>query len=257
MANRIHKLFSEKKKDILSVFFTAGYPHLNDTVSIIEGLEKEGVDLIEIGFPFSDPLADGPVIQQSSKVALENGMTLNLLFEQLKDIRSKVKIPLLLMGYLNPVMQFGVENFCKKASEIGIDGIILPDLPLQEYLDHYQRLFERYNLSNIFLVTPQTVEQRIRMIDKNSNGFIYLVSSASTTGTQNGVSAEKEKFFQRINKLKLRNPVVTGFGISDRASFASASKYCNGAIIGSAFIKALEQGNDIQKNIHQFISNVR
>jgi tryptophan synthase alpha chain len=257
MENRIEKLFNEKKKNILSIFFTAGFPVLNSTVSIIESLEKEGVDLIEIGFPFSDPLADGPIIQNSSKLALENGMTLNLLLSQLKDIRSRVKIPLLLMGYLNPLLQFGMEKFLKTASEIGIDGTILPDLPLQEYLDHYQSLFQQYNLSNIFLITPQTSDERIKLIDKHSNGFIYLVSSASTTGTQMGVTDEKEKLFLRINKMKLKNPVMVGFGISDKKSFLAATKNSNGAIIGSAFIKAIESGENIDRKIHEFISNIR
>jgi tryptophan synthase alpha chain len=257
MENRLQKLFSTKKKNIVSIFFTAGFPYLDDTVSIIESLEKEGVDLIEIGFPFSDPLADGPIIQHSSKLALENGMNLNLLFKQLKGIRSKVKIPLLLMGYLNPVLQFGIEKFCKTAAEAGIDGVILPDLPLQECLDHYQPLFQQNNLSNIFLITPQTSVERIKLIDKHSNGFIYLVSSASTTGTQMGVSDEKEKFFKRINTMHLRNPVLTGFGISDKRSLTAASKYSNGTIIGSAFIKAIENGKNIEENIHQFISTLR
>lgn len=249
--NKIQKLFLEKKKNILSIYFTAGFPKLEDTNRILSELENAEVDMIEIGIPFSDPLADGPTIQHSSEVALKNGMTLKLLFEQLQT--ANCQLPTLLMGYLNPVLQFGIENFCKSANEVGISGVILPDLPMDEYLSEYKNIFEKYNLKNIFLITPQTSEKRIRMIDKNSDGFIYAVSSASTTGTKMGIDSEKEKFFQRIKKMNLKNPVMIGFGISDKESFNKACEYANGAIIGSAFIKHLENRGEVK----DFISRIR
>lgn len=252
--NAINKLFQEKKSNILSIYFTAGFPALNDTNSILQKLVEAKVDMIEIGIPFSDPLADGPVIQHSSEVALKNGMTLKLLFEQLSEaeIRNS-KSAMLLMGYLNPVLQFGVENFCKKASEAGISGVILPDLPMDEYISLYKTVFEKYNLKNIFLITPQTSEDRIRMIDDNSDGFIYMVSASSTTGVKEGIDSEKEKYFKRIKEMKLRNPLMVGFGISDKKSFSKACEYASGAIIGSAFIKHLENGEEINK----FVQRIR
>jgi len=256
--NKITELFSlplgGSRRGLLSVYFTAGFPELDDTTRILSELEKAGADMIEIGIPFSDPLADGPTIQHSSEVALKNGMNLNLLFGQLnKSEISNSQSAILLMGYLNPVLQLGIENFCRKANEAGISGVILPDLPLEEYLSEYKMIFEKYNLKNIFLITPQTSEKRIRMIDKNSDGFIYAVSSASTTGTKMGIDSEKEKFFQRIKKMNLKNPVMIGFGISDKESFSKACEYANGAIIGSAFIKALE--NKI--SVNDFIKSIR
>lgn len=241
--NRINQLFKEKKNNILSIYFTAGFPKLADTNIILDELSRAGIDMIEIGIPFSDPLADGPTIQHSSEVALKNGMTLKLLFEQLtkSDIK-KSKATMLLMGYLNPVLQFGVENFCKHASEAGISGVILPDLPMDEYLSEYKSIFDKYDLKNIFLITPQTSEKRIRYIDENSDGFIYLVSSSSTTGVKNGIDTDKENYFTRIKAMKLNSPLVVGFGIGDRQSFKKACEYANGAIIGSAFIKHLEKG---------------
>ena len=252
--NRIDQLFTEKK-DILSIYFTAGFPKLNDTAIIIDELQKSGADMIEIGIPFSDPLADGPVIQHSSEIALKNGMGLKLLFKQLQT--ANCKLPTLLMGYLNPVLQFGVENFCRKAKEAGIDGVILPDLPIDEYLNEHQPIFKKYDLKNIFLITPQTSEKRIRYIDEHSDGFIYMVSSSSTTGVKNGIDIEKEKYFSRINKMKLKNPLMIGFGISDRTSFKKACDYANGAIIGSAFIKAIGNGIELKKEIHNFIKNIK
>ncbi|MBI3502946.1 MAG: tryptophan synthase subunit alpha [Bacteroidetes bacterium] len=248
--NKLNTLFREKK-NILSIYFTAGFPKLDDTNFILSELEKSGADMIEIGIPFSDPLADGPTIQHSSEVALRNGMNLQLLFQQLPT--ANCQLPTLLMGYLNPVLQFGMENFCRKANEVGISGVILPDLPMDEYLSKYKNTFEKYNLKNIFLITPQTSDARIKMIDKHSDGFIYMVSSASTTGTKMGIDSEKEKFFQRIKKMKLKNPVMIGFGISDMESFSRACKYANGAIIGSAFIKHLESGAEVKK----FISGIK
>lgn len=234
--NRIQQKLQEDKK-LLSIYFTAGYPNLDDTLTTIENLEKNGVDMIEIGLPFSDPLADGPTIQASSTQALHNGMTSALLFDQLKAVRKTVSIPLILMGYFNPMLQYGVEAFCKKCQEIGIDGFIIPDLPVEVYHDKYQAIFERYGLLNIFLITPQTSEKRIRYMDRISNGFIYMVSSASTTGGESCFGSEQTAYFKRISELKLNNPQIIGFGISDQQSFSQATQYAKGAIIGSAFIK--------------------
>ena len=252
--NRINKLFQDKRENILSIYFTAGFPKLNDTITIINELEQNGVDMIEIGMPFSDPLADGPTIQRSSEIALENGMTIKLLFEQLKSLNSTV--PLVLMGYLNPVLQYGVEQFCKDASALGISGVIIPDLPLQEYLDEYKSIFEKYSLKNIFLITPQTSEARIRLIDECSDGFIYMVSSASTTGAKNEIGVEQEKYFKRISEMKLKNPIVIGFGIHNHQTFSKACEYANGAIIGSAFVKAIDKSNDLKKDIGNFVASI-
>ncbi len=252
--NRINQKLQENKK-LLSIYFTAGYPQLNDTVTIIEQLEKEGVDMIEIGLPFSDPLADGPTIQASSTQALHNGMTTQLLFDQLKDIRETVSIPLIAMGYFNPMLQYGVEDFCAKCEEIGIDGLILPDLPLAEYKEHYQATFEKYGLINVFLITPQTSKERVREIDEASNGFIYMVSSASTTGAKTGFGNEQTDYFNRIASLKLESPQIVGFGISNTETFKAATKTTNGAIIGSAFIKTLtEKGTE---GISEFIQGIK
>lgn len=255
-ANRIDNLF-RYRKDILSVFFTAGFPKLNDTVEIIKELAKNKVDLIEIGIPFSDPLADGPVIQQSSQQALDNGMTLKLLFKQLKNIRQTVDVPLILMGYFNVVMQFGVENFCKAAYEIGIDGVILPDLPMEEFNGHYRAVFEKYNILNVFLLTPQTSEERIRLIDETGCGFIYMVSSSSTTGKSTGFSENQIAYFERINNLKLTTPRLIGFGISNNENYKAACKYSNGAIIGSAFVKVLSTSENNPETIKNFIQLIR
>lgn len=240
MKNRIKQKLSEDKK-LLSIYFSAGYPNLNDTVSIIQDLENSGVDMIEIGLPFSDPLADGPTIQESSTIALKNGMSTELLFTQLKDIRKSVSIPLIIMGYFNPVLQYGVENFCKKCKETGIDGLILPDLPLDVYKNEYEPIFKKYGLINVFLITPQTSEKRIRLIDNASDGFIYMVSSASTTGAKKGMAEEQEAYFERIAQMGLKNPQIVGFGISNAKTFRQATKTAKGAIIGSAFIKMLSK----------------
>jgi len=251
--NRINKLFQNKAGNILSVYFTAGYPRLENTAEIITELEKNGVDLIEVGMPFSDPIADGPVIQQSSQRALENGMSIKILFEQLKDIRKNVQIPLVAMGYLNPVMQYGLEAFCKKCKEIGIDGLILPDLPLDLYLEEFKPLFEKYGLHNIFLVTPQTSEERIRLIDKETSGFIYLVSSSSTTGARKDIQDKQITYFERIRAMGLKNPLIIGFGISNYETFNTACRYAHGAIVGSAFVKALEEED---KPVAQRVKNM-
>ncbi|WP_321288272.1 tryptophan synthase subunit alpha [uncultured Sunxiuqinia sp.] len=256
MKNRINQLFQDKKENILSVYFTAGYPQLNDTVEIIKTLEENGVDLIEIGMPFSDPVADGPVIQNSSTVALKNGMSIKQLFEQLQSIRQTVNIPLILMGYLNPVIQFGLEAFCMKCQEVGIDGLILPDLPVSVYQEEYKELFEHYGLHNILLITPQTSDARIQEIDEASGGFIYMVSSSSTTGAKDKVSDFHEDYFNRVNQLKLNNPRLIGFGISNQETFENACKYASGAIIGSAFVKALEQDKTLDEKVSAFVNRI-
>jgi len=254
--NRIKTLFSTKKNNILSIYFTAGYPKLNNTVTMIEELASAGADMLEIGMPFSDPLADGPVIQDSSSKALQNGMSLSLLFDQLEDIRKSVDIPLILMGYLNPVFQYGIENFLKKCSEIGIDGVILPDMPMKEYEEHYKALFEKYKVPLIFLVTPNTEEERIKKIDAMSDGFIYIVSSSATTGMKTSFSDDQIEYFKRIQGLKLKNPTLVGFGISNNESFSEACKYTNGVIIGSAFIKALAEEGELSSRITRFVKSI-
>ncbi len=254
--NRIDELFQQKKNNILSIYFTAGFPDLHSTVPILELLAQNGADMVEIGIPFSDPLADGKTIQKSSQKALENGMSIAMLFEQLQNIRSKVQIPIVLMGYLNPVIQFGIEKFCQSCAQIGIDGLILPDLPLQVYQSEYQCIFEKYRLHKIFLITPQTSPQRIRTIDRLSRGFVYLVSQATTTGTKTGISEEQERYFAKIQAMNLNNPLLVGFGISDNESFQKACKYANGAIVGSAFIKHIEQNTDLEKSVPTFMKKL-
>lgn len=251
--NRINIQLQRDKK-ILSLYFTAGYPKLNDTVPIIETLEKSGVDMIEIGLPFSDPLADGPTIQASSTQALENGMTTQRLFDQLKDIRKTVRIPLLIMGYFNPILQYGIEKFCRKCAEIGIDGLIIPDLPVAVYEKDYQAIFKQNGLLNIFLITPQTSEARIRQIDTISDGFMYMVSSASVTGSQNTFGKTQQDYFERIAQMHLKNPQIVGFGISNRETFLQATEHQKGAIIGSAFVSYLK--NNPIESIPEFIKTI-
>jgi tryptophan synthase alpha chain len=250
----LNKVFKTDKK-LLSIYFTAGYPALEDTVPIIRALANSGVDMIEIGLPFSDPLADGPTIQQSSTKALKNGMSSALLFEQLGSIRKEVDIPLIVMGYFNPVLQYGVEAFCAKCSAIGIDGLILPDLPLEEYRRHYKAIFDRFGLKMIFLITPQTSEERIREIDRYSQGFIYLVSSASTTGAKTGFADTQQAYFKRVSQMGLTNPLIVGFGISNRETFEAATRHTNGAIIGSAFINSLSEHGI--GGINSFVNKIR
>jgi tryptophan synthase alpha chain len=251
--NRINQKLKEDKK-LLSIYFTAGYPNIDDTVTVIQNLEKSGVDMIEIGLPFSDPLADGPTIQASSTQALKNGMTSDLLFEQLKDIRQSVSIPLIIMGYFNPMLQYGVEAFCKKCQEVGVDGLIIPDLPVDVYNDQYKTIFEAYGLINVFLITPQTSNERIRYIDSVSSGFIYMVSSASVTGSQSGFGDAQTDYFERIANMNLNNPQIVGFGISNNETFTQATASAKGAIIGSAFIKHLTQ-NGID-TIDDFVNTI-
>jgi len=255
--NRIKKLFATKQKDILNIYFTAGYPNLNDTGALILALEKAGADLIEIGMPYSDPLADGPTIQESGQIALKNGMTLPLLFEQIATVRNDTEIPLIMMGYFNQVMQYGEERFIKKCKEVGVDGLILPDMPLHVYEEQYQSLFEQANICHSFLITPQTDETRIRKIDVLSSGFVYMVSNASITGAKRDISEAQLAYFERINDMQLKNPRLIGFGISDYATYKTACTYANGAIIGSAFIRALKDTNDIDTTVNDFIKGVK
>ena len=251
--NRIKQLFDQKKKDILSIYFTAGYPQLNDTCEIISQLEDNGIDLIEIGIPFSDPMADGPTIQASGTIALRNGMTLRILFDQLADIRKKVSIPLIMIGYLNPIMQYGFENFCKKCNEVGIDGAIIPDLPFDDYLKEYKPIAEKYDIKIVMLITPETSDERIRLIDDHTDGFIYMVSSASTTGAQSNFDDGKQAYFKKINSMGLKNPRLIGFGISNKATLDAAQANANGAIIGSKFITLLKDS----KNIKEAVKNLK
>jgi tryptophan synthase alpha chain len=253
--SRLQQLFTVKKNNILNIYCTAGFPKLDSTLEVIKALQDNGADIIEIGMPYSDPLADGEVIQASSSVALQNGMTIATLFEQLGDLRKTIKIPVILMGYLNPVLQFGIENFCTKAKEAGVDGVILPDLPMYEYETIYKPLFEQAGLDFIFLVTPETGEERIRKIDALCSGFIYAVSSSSTTGKNKAIE-DQEAYFKKLQGLGLKNPVLVGFGIKDKTTFAAASRYTNGAIIGSAYIKALEKSDDIGKTTKEFLKNI-
>ena len=251
--NRVNILFSKKQNNILNVYCTAGFPQLDDTTKVLTALQNYGADMVEIGMPYSDPLADGPVIQQSSMIALQNGMTIQKLFVQLKECRKDFYLPLILMGYLNPVLQFGIEKFCKSAKEAGVDGIILPDLPIYEFESEYQKYFIQNDLHFIFLVTPETSEERIRKIDALSKGFIYAVSSSSTTGNNKAI-AEQEQYFQKLQKMDLQNPILVGFGINDNHTFKAACKYSSGAIIGTAYIKALMNETDVAAGTKQFLS---
>lgn len=257
MINRIDRLFERKKKDILNIYFTAGYPRLYDTESIILALEKGGADLIEIGMPYSDPLADGPTIQESGQLALQNGMTLPLLFEQIQSVRQKTEIPLILMGYFNQVMQYGEAAFFEKCEKVGIDGLILPDLPILEFERDYKAMVRAFGLNISFLITPQTSDERIKKIDELSRGFIYMVSNASITGAKKDITDQQIAYFERINALQLKNPRLIGFGISNHETFQTACQYANGAIIGSAFIRALEQNIDLEQTIIEFIQSIK
>ena len=255
--NRIQALFKIKKNNILNVFYTAGFPQRDSTVLIAQALEAAGVDMIEIGIPFSDPIADGPVIQESNKIALDNGMTVKLLLEQVKEIRKSVKIPIILMGYLNPVMQYGVEKFCKDAGANGVDGLILPDMPMDEYLTTYKSMFEANGLCNTFLISPTTSENRIRQIDAATNGFIYAVSSSSTTGAKKDFSDDQINYFKKLKSLQLKNPFLIGFGISNHATFSRVIEFSAGAIIGSAFITLLKNSADLKADIQAFIQSLK
>ena len=252
--NRLNKVF-EKKKNLLSIYFTAGFPKINDTLKIIKELDKSRVDMIEIGLPFSDPLADGPTIQKSSEKALINGMTTNLLFDQLKDLRKISDVPVVIMGYFNPILQYGIERFCSNCKDVGIDGLIIPDLPADIYKKNYKNIFKKYKLNMMFLITPQTSNERINLIDKLSKGFIYMVSSYSVTGARDSFDDYQIDYFKRIKKMKLSNPVLIGFGIGNNNTYKTACKYSNGAIIGSAFIKHIKKNG--VKSIKDFIKLIK
>lgn len=247
---------NKQANGLLSIYFTAGYPSLDSTVEIASALEKAGADFLEIGFPYSDPVADGPTIQHSSQVSLKNGMTLRVLFEQLKELRKHVTIPVYLMGYVNPVLQFGLENFCKACQEVGVNGTIIPDLPMYEYEELYQDIFKKNKVSNIFLVTPQTAPERIRKIDALSNSFIYLLSSNATTGKKLAIQEESETYFKRIKDMDLSNPLIIGFGIHNKETFQQAITFANGAIVGTAFVKLLAEENYLEK-IPPFIEQIK
>ena len=253
--NRINKLFQKKNKKILSIYFTAGYPRINDSVNIIKALDKNGVDMIEVGIPFSDPIADGPIIQNSSTIAIKNGMNMSLLFNQLKNIRSTTQIPIILMGYINPIIQFGYDKFVDKLIDCGIDGVILPDLPLLEYKKELKPFFDKNNISFISLISPNTSIERVKEIDQISDGFLYVVSSSSITGQNNLFDANQIKYFNSLNNIFLKNPKIIGFGISDKKSFDMACDYSNGAIIGTKFINSLDVLN-LNKSIEKFINSI-
>ena len=241
--NRINQLFSKNPQKLLSLYFCAGAPVLENTAEIIKTLEKKGVGMIEIGIPFSDPMADGPIIQSATTKALKNGMSLKKLFAQLENIRESVNIPLVMMGYLNPIIQYGFENFCKKCQATGIDGVIIPDLPFSDYQNEFKPIAEKYDLRIIMLITPETSEERIRLIDDNTNGFIYMVSSAATTGAQKSFDEQKQRYFNKVHAMHLKNPTMIGFGISNKQTFESACANANGAIIGSKFVQLLDEEN--------------
>lgn len=247
--NRIKQLFERKQKNILSIYFTAGYPNFSDTCDVIKELQSNGIDLIEIGIPFSDPMADGPTIQASGTVALKNGMTLRKLFDQLGDIRKDVSIPLIMMGYLNPIMQYGFENFCRDCKKIGIDGAIIPDLPFDDYIKEYKPIADKYDIKIVMLITPETSDERIRLIDDHTDGFIYMVSSASTTGAQTSFNDKKQAYFKKINSMNLKNPRLIGFGISNKATLDAAMANASGAIIGSKFITLLKDSKNTKDAI--------
>ena len=251
----LQSLFQNKNKRILNVYCTAGYPHLLSTTEVMKALHENGADIIELGMPYSDPIADGPVIQQSNMVALSNGITIAKLFEQLKGFRNEISIPVILMGYMNPVLQYGFEKFCVDAAAVGIDGLILPDLPQYEFETEYSAVIKKYNLDFIFLITPETSEERIRKIDSLSSGFIYAVSSSSTTGNNKAIELQ-EAYFKRLQAMNLKNPILIGFGIKDKQTFEAACQYSNGAIIGSALIKALEKSSDLTASTKEFLKSV-
>lgn len=253
--NRIDSAFESKGK-ILNIYFTAGYPAFTDTVRIAQALEEGGADMIEIGIPFSDPIADGPTIQESSMKALKNGMSIAVLLQHLKDLRKKVQVPVLLMGYLNPILQFGIKKFCTACADVGIDGLIIPDLPMAEYQSDYKELFHSHGIHNIFLISPNTAESRIRLIDQESSGFIYMVSSSSITGAKKGIDDGQLAYFQRIEDMNLKNPRLIGFGISDKETFGAATMYAQGAIIGSAFINQLKQDAS-NEAIKKFVKGIK
>jgi tryptophan synthase alpha chain len=253
--NRLQELFQHKKNNVLNVFCTAGFPQFDSTLKVLKALQDNGVDIIELGMPYSDPLADGPVIQASNTKALHNGMTMEKLFAQLHDCRKEIYIPIILMGNINPVLQYGFERFCKHAAAIPVDGLIIPDLPEHEFETEYSEIIRRYGLDFVFLVTPETSEERIKKLDSLSSGFLYAVSSSSTTGNKKDFS-EVEKYLQRLQHMQLKNPVMVGFGIKDKQSFQASCRHANGAIIGTAYIKAIENSTDIQQSTKEFLQSI-
>ena len=252
---RIEELFQKKRNKILSVYFTAGFPRLEDTLTVMMALQKNGVDMVELGMPYSDPLADGPVIQHSSTIALKNGMTIKKLFEQLKDLRKEVSIPVLLMGYMNPILQYGFEKFSAEAAAVGIDGLILPDLPEYEFETEYRTVIKKHGLDFVFLVTPETSEERIKRLDQLSSGFLYAVSSSSTTGRDKNMT-DVNMYLAKLKNLKLKNPVLVGFGIKNKQTFEAACEIANGAIIGTAFIRSVENSDDVREATKKFIHSI-
>jgi tryptophan synthase alpha chain len=255
--NKIKELFSAKSSGILSVYYTAGFPGRDDTGSILLSLQAAGADLVEVGIPFSDPIADGPTIQASNKKAIDNGITVIKIFQQIKEVTDRINIPVLLMGYLNPIYQFGIPEFCREAAGAGISGLIIPDLPMQEYVDHYKTIFEKSGLLNIFLISPMTSPERVRMIDRESGGFIYMVSSSSTTGVRQGLTDDQVTYFERIRNMNLKNPVLVGFGISGHGEFRKVCRYAQGAIIGSAFIKIIGSAANLEADIRKYIYSIK
>ncbi|MFA9388998.1 MAG: tryptophan synthase subunit alpha [Prolixibacteraceae bacterium] len=256
--NKLQQKFNDKKEGLLTVYFTAGYPNLEDTATIIKELDASGADIIEVGMPFSDPVADGPTIQVSNLKALQNGMNIQKLFDQLKAIKDEVTIPILLMGYINPVWKYGLERFMQACEDCGVSGLILPDIPLNEFVADYKPLYEKHHLSSVFLITPQTSNERIKAYDEVCNGFIYMVSSASTTGANKTIDQDKQiLYFERVNSLNLKSPMQIGFNIKDKVSFAYATQYANGGIIGSAFIKKLAEEGDLKMKVSEFVKSIR
>jgi tryptophan synthase alpha chain len=253
---RIQKLFETKPRGVLNVYCTAGFPEADSTIHVLQSLQDAGADMVEIGMPYSDPLADGPVIQASGTTALQKGMTIHRLFEQLKSLRPAIDLPVILMGYLNPVLQFGFEAFCKTAAALGVDGLIIPDLPILEFEEEYGPIIKKCGLDFIFLITPETSDERIQKIDELSSGFVYAVSSSSTTGKDKNFNS-LEDYFSRLKSLHLQNPVMVGFGIKDKASFDAVTPYAAGAIIGTAYIKAISNSSDISKTTKEFIEAIR
>ena len=257
MQNRINQLFSGKKENILSIYFTAGYPHLDDTLPIMRELQSQGVNMVEVGIPFSDPMADGPVIQASGNTALKNGMSLKILFSQLEGMRPEIAMPVLLMGYLNVVMQYGLEAFCRDCQKAGVDGIILPDLPMKDYLEEYKPMMDRYGLAMVLLITPDTSDERIRAIDEHTSSFIYMVSSASTTGAQTSFNDSKQAYFRRINAMGLKNPRLIGFGISNKSTLDAAFANASGAIIGSRFVECLTKSQSVKEAVNMLLEGLK
>lgn len=254
--NRLEQLFQDRQGEILSVYFTAGYPQVDDTIPVLQALQSRGVDMAEIGIPFSDPMADGHVIQQSGCQALAGGMTLHRLFDQLENVRPGITMPLVMMGYLNPIMQYGFENFCRSAARAGIDGVIIPDLPFDDYIENYKPIADRYDLCMVMLITPETEDERVRLIDAHTRGFIYMVSTAATTGAQDSFSHETIDYFERINSMDLRNARLIGFGISNPSTLRAAMDNARGAIVGSSFVKLLQSASSPSEAVDQLLEQL-